>query len=238
MMLYGELAPWWPLLSHPKDYREEAEWIWASLAQAASGPVRTILELGSGGGNSASHLKRRCKLTLADISPRMLEVSRALNPECEHHEGDMRALRLGRRFDAVYIHDAIMYMTTLADLHAALATAAEHLAPGGIAVVQPDFVAETFRPSTEHGGHDGADGRSLRYLAWTREPASGASAVEVDFALVLREADGTTRTVHDRHVNGLFPRKAWRTAFREAGFANVAIEADPWEREVFFAVRG
>jgi len=238
MKLYGELAPWWPLLSHPKEYREEAEWIWASLAQAARGPVQSILELGSGGGNSASHLKRRCAMTLADISPQMLAVSRALNPECEHIEGDMRDLRIGRTFDAIYIHDAIMYMATLADLQAALATAAEHLARGGIAVVQPDFVVETFRPVTGHGGHDGADGRGLRYLEWTREPASGASVVEVDYALVLREADGATRTVHDRHEVGLFSRKAWRSAFREAGFANVTIEADPWEREVFFAVRG
>lgn len=238
MMIYGELADWWPLFSHPKDYREEAEWLWAALAQAARGPVTTMLELGAGGGNNALHLKHRCRLTLADLSPRMVEVSRRLNPECEHAVGDMRTLRLAQRFDAVFVHDAIMYMTTLEDLQAALATVAEHLVPGGIAVVQPDFVAETFRPSTDHGGHDAPDGRSLRYLAWTREPASGRTVVEVDFAMLLREADGTTRTVHDRHLNGLFPRKAWTRAFREAGFANVAVEADPWEREVFFAIKG
>jgi trans-aconitate methyltransferase len=238
MLIYGELAEWWPLFSHPKDYREEAEWLWAALAQAARGPVATMLELGSGGGNNALHLKNRCRLTLADVSPQMVEVSRRLNPECEHAVGDMRELRLARSFDAVFVHDAIMYMTTLEDLQAALATVAEHLVAGGIAVVQPDFVAETFRPCTDHGGHDAPDGRSLRYLAWTREPAAGNTVVEVDFAMLLREADGSTRTVHDRHLNGIFPRKAWRAAFREAGFANVAVEADPWEREVFFAVKG
>ena len=41
----------------------------------------------------------------------MLELSRTLNPDCEHLEGDMRTLRLGRTFDAVLIHDAVMYMT-------------------------------------------------------------------------------------------------------------------------------
>ncbi len=238
MKLYGELADWWPLLSHPKEYREEAEWIWATMAQSARGPVATLLELGSGGGNSASHLNGRCRLTLADLSPRMLAVSRALNPECEHLEGDMRTLRLGRTFDAVYIHDAIMYMATPGDLRAALATAAAHLVPGGIAVAQPDFVAETFRPATEHGGHDGPDGRALRYLEWSREPAAGRSEVEVEYAVMLREADGSTRVVHDRHTVGVFPRKAWRATFHDSGFATVRIEADPWEREVFFAVRG
>ncbi len=238
MKIYGEFAPWWPLFSHPKEYREEAEWIWAALAQAAMGPVRSILELGSGGGNSASHLKRRCTLTLADISPQMLAVSRALNPECEHIEGDMRALRLGRTFDAVYIHDAIMYMATREDLLAALTTAAGHLALGGIAVVQPDFVAETFRPIAEHGGHDETDGRGVRYLEWTHEPMPGREQAEVDYALILRTPEGTTQVVHERHRVGLFARKTWHALFQDAGFATVGIEAEPWEREVFFAVRG
>jgi hypothetical protein len=168
----------------------------------------------------------------------MLAVSRRLNPDIEHVHGDMRDLRLGRTFDAVFIHDAIGYMTTRADLAAALATASEHLARGGIAVVQPDFVAETFRPSVDHGGHDAADGRGLRWVEWTREPAPGREVVEVDYGIVLRDTDGSTRMVHDRHQLGIFPRKAWRAGFQEAGFATVGIEADPWEREVFFAVKG
>jgi SAM-dependent methyltransferase len=238
MLIYGELAEWWPLFSDPKEYREEADWLWAALAQSASGPIGSMLELGSGGGNNASYLKRRCRITLADLSPQMLAVSRSLNPDIEHVHGDMRDLRLGRTFDAVFIHDAIGYMTTRADLAAALATAAEHLASGGIAVVQPDFVAETFRPSVEHGGHDAADGRGLRWVEWMREPAPGREVVEVDYGIVLRDTDGTTRMIHDRHQLGIFPRKAWRQGFQEAGFATVGIEADPWEREVFFAVKG
>ena len=75
-----------------------------------------MLELGSGGGNNASHLKRRFQLTLVDRSPEMLAVSRRLNPECEHVEGDMRTVRLGRTFDAVFVHDAIAYITTEDDL--------------------------------------------------------------------------------------------------------------------------
>ena len=32
-------------------------------------------------------------------------MSRSINPECEHVQGDMRTLRLGREFDAVFVHD-------------------------------------------------------------------------------------------------------------------------------------
>src|SRR5260370_768990 len=84
----------------------------------------TVLELGSGGGNSAFHLKAHFAMTLVDLSPRMLLVSRKLNPECEHIRGDIRTLRLGRTFDAVFVHDAICHMTTEPDLRAVLQTAA------------------------------------------------------------------------------------------------------------------
>ena len=63
----------------------------------------------------------------------MLEVSKALNPQCEHILGDMRTLRMDRSFDAVFIHDAIMHMTTREDLRAAMETAFVHCRPGGAA---------------------------------------------------------------------------------------------------------
>lgn len=56
----------------------------------------------------------------------MLGLSKALNPECEHHLGDMRTLRLGQTFDAVLVHDAVMYMTTVTQLGEAAATAFAH----------------------------------------------------------------------------------------------------------------
>jgi hypothetical protein len=81
---------------------------------------------------------------------------------------------LGREFDSVFIHDAIVYMTTTYDLRSAVKTAYVHLKPGGAALFEPDYVRETFKPSTRHGGHDGKD-RALRYLEWTYDPDPGAS---------------------------------------------------------------
>jgi SAM-dependent methyltransferase len=126
---YGELASWWPLISPAEEYVEEAAFA-ASVLSSAAVPVREVLELGSGGGHNAVHLKNRFELTLVDISPAMLEMSHRLNPECEHHLGDMRSVRLGREFDAVFVHDAIDYMTTEADLRLAIETAFTHCRPG------------------------------------------------------------------------------------------------------------
>ena len=98
----------------------------------------------------------------------MLTLSQGLNPGCEHVLGDMRTMRMGRTFDIVFVHDAIAYMVTETDLLDCLATAFAHLRPEGVALFVPDHTRESFHPSTDHGGHDGADGRSLRYLEWTQ----------------------------------------------------------------------
>ena len=213
--LYSELASWWPLMSAPGRYREEAEQYAALLGQASQ--LEHVLELGSGGGNNASHLKNYFRLTLVDLSQEMLEVSRALNPECRHHPGDMRNIRLGTVFDAVFIHDALSYLTTADDLLRALATAFEHCRPGGTTLLAPDFFRETFEPRSGTGGHDSED-RSLRYLEWTYDPDPADTTVESDFAFILRSTDAPTRIVADHHTCGLFGRELWLDLCRSAGF--------------------
>jgi SAM-dependent methyltransferase len=238
--LYAELAEWWPLLSAPGEYLEEAETYRRLLVDSARREVREVLELGSGGGNNASHLKSSFRMTLVDRSPQMLAVSRVLNPELEHVVGDMRSIRLGRTFDAVFVHDAIAYLTTEEDLAATFATAFAHCRPGGVALFVPDYVTETFRPVTDHGGNDGPD-RSLRYLGWTWDPDPSDTTIRTDLAYVFHEPDGTAHAELDRHECGLFPRETWLGLIGRAGFEpdRVELPADPWPlgAEAFLGLR-
>jgi hypothetical protein len=225
-----------PLLTRPDEYTEEAVFFRKMLEEAVSPPPHTLLELGSGGGNNAFHLKAHFKMTLTDLSPTMLAVSRALNPKCEHVEGDMRSLRLGRTFDAVFVHDAIEYMTCEADLKAAMQTAFAHCKPGGVALFAPDNTRENFSPATEYGGYDGEDGRCLRYLEWDHDPDPSDDVCVADFVYMLRERDGAVRTVYDRHHFGLFTKETWLRLLREVGFQPRAMP-DPWRTWIFVAVR-
>jgi SAM-dependent methyltransferase len=239
--LYTEFAPWFHLLTAPAEYDEEAEFFRSAFLEAADVPPRTLLELGSGGGNMASHYKQHFLSTLVDPAPGMLTLSQRLNPECEHIQGDMRTVRLGRVFDAVFVHDAVVYLTTEDDLRQAMATAFVHCRPGGVAIFAPDHLRETFVPSTEHGGHDG-DGRALRYLMWTWDPDPADSTYVADFAYLLHEDGQPMRCVHDRHVEGLFSRTDWLRLLQEVGFrATVRRREDPDEplgwTEVFVAVK-
>ena len=154
-------------------------------------------------------------------------MSRSLNPECRHVLGDMRDVRLGEEFDAVFVHDAVDYITTEDDLAATAVTAAEHVRPGGAALFVPDFVRERFEARTQHGGHDG-EGRALRYVEWDWDPDPSDKTYLSDFAYLLRE-DGVVRCVHDRHVCGLFPRSLWIELLERAWLEARRMVAPPDE---------
>ena len=177
--LYGDLAPWFYLLTPPEDYADEAAFTLELLYRQVSGPLETLLELGSGGGNMASHL---------------------------------------------------------------MTTAFEHLRPGGAAVFEPDHTRETFAPGTDHGGEDGPldprgrPGRALRYLEWTIDPDPSDATYKVDYALLLREADGSVEARHDQHLEGLFARRTWLDLLAVVGFRATWVE-DPEGRIVFIGIR-
>jgi hypothetical protein len=153
----------------------------------------------------------------------------------------MRAARLGRLFDAVFLHDAIDYMTSEDDLAAVFATAWQHCRPGGIVVAVPDHVRETFAASEDVGGSDAPDGSGVRFLEWTTDPDPDDTRVATEYAFVLREADGRVTHCHERHETGLFPIATWVRLLERQGF-RVETEAERTDedrppRQVFLAHR-
>ncbi|HMB92359.1 MAG TPA: class I SAM-dependent methyltransferase [Rhodothermales bacterium] len=239
--LYTDLANWWHLLSCVEDYAEEAAIYAQALTTHARRSIDTVLELGAGGGNNAFHLKASFEMTLVDLSEAMLAQSRIINPDCEHHAGDMRTVRLGRTFDAVFIHDALAYLTTTDDLRRTMETAFVHCHSGGVALFAPDHIQETFQPSTNHGGYDGPD-RGIRYLEWTWDPDPTDTTHLTDYAYLLRLPDGSMRVEHDRHVNGLFSRQTWLEAITSVGFEAQVLpfehsEVEPGTMELFLGLK-
>lgn len=241
--LYSDLAYLWPLVSPPEDYAEEAGH-WRDAIRAGLGEGRhRILELGVGGGHNLSHLTSDFEATGVDLSPEMLEHSRRLNPGVEHHVGDMRTVRLRKVFDAVLIHDAVSYMLTEDDLRAAFATARAHLRPGGLLLVAPDLVAESF----EEG----------KVLSWDIPLPSRPGDPEVKVDERLTDPDPTDTTIESRitytitdgggrrvetdlHVTGLFPRATWVFLMEESGFETEILplpgDGDGCGENLFFGV--
>lgn len=228
MKLYKELAVWWPLMSPHTEYEEEAS-LYLEIIRRHHPAVKKAVEFGSGGGSNAFYLKRHFAMTLSDLSEDMLAVSRKLNPELLHLQGDMRTVNAGTGYDLVFIHDAITYFTETADLLAVMGNAKKHLREGGILFIMTDQFAETFQPATNHGGTDDGD-RGMRYLEWTFDSNPHDHVTETEYLYVLKDGSSITRE-YDSARSGLFSMPEWQKLLEEAGFQatfeRVAYSSEP-----------
>jgi SAM-dependent methyltransferase len=137
---FGDYARYYDLLYRDKDYAAEADYV-AKTLRTVVPTARSILEFGSGTGRHGRLLASRgfhvCGI---ERSPDMVSLANSGQPpaastvgrfECEI--GDARSAAFGRTFDAVIaLFHVVSYQTTEADLTATFATAARHLAPGGV----------------------------------------------------------------------------------------------------------
>ena len=223
MRLYDDLAYLWPIVSPPEEYIPDAA-LWrdvirerldASLVPANRRP--RLLELGCGGGHLLSHLTPHFDAEAVDLSPKMLELSRALNPTTPHHLGDMRTIRLDQRFHVVAIYDAVNYMLTEDDLRAAIDTAVAHLVPGGLLLMAPDCLRDSFSSPRVIDWTRRNPKLDVTFIEYTADPDPADTIIESIFLFIINQ-DGRINVEQDRHISGLFPRMTWLTLMNDAGF--------------------
>ena len=142
---FDAYSRFYDLLYADKDYAGEAAYLAAHLRRRAPG-ARRILELGCGTGGHAVALARLgYQVHGIDLSDSMLAQAQArretlpadLAARLSFSAGDARSVRVGEAgqpgFDAVLsLFHVMSYQAANADLQAAYATAAAHLAPGGV----------------------------------------------------------------------------------------------------------
>jgi SAM-dependent methyltransferase len=221
--LYSELAWLWPILSPPADYADEATEIRALIREQSNLAVRTLLHLGCGAGHLDSHWKHEFQVTGVDLSAAMLELARRLNPESTYLPGDMRTLRLDRRFDAVVAADSIEYMTTLEDLTAAFQTAYHHLEPGGVFCTYAEETRERFvQDKTQVTTHRWAQGM-VTAIEQFHDPDPDDTSYEMTFVYLLRQGEELDIEL-DRHQAGLFTTADWISCLEQAGFLVQMVE--------------
>jgi SAM-dependent methyltransferase len=158
-------------------------WRWA----AGRWSGRAALELGAGTGRVTEVLAGEVRpLVAVDLNPDALRgARRRLSGAGRAHLvlGDMRTLRLARRFDLVVAaNDPFSHLRTDAGRDRALARVAEHLAPGGWFLLDALWFPEAFRrdaarpggTTTERRTPGGEEGPPLVVRnTWRCEPDTG-----------------------------------------------------------------
>ncbi len=220
--LYDDLAYLWPILSPPEHYTAEAAVLRRLIEKhfgGSSDQRRRVLELGAGGGHTLVHLADDYDCTAVDLSEPMLANCRELVPQADTLVGDMRSVRLGKTFDAVFIHDAVDYMVSEAEVKQAMKTAAAHLEPGGLCVIAPTYTRETFVDGDVADDGTTTDSQELTYFSYVHDPDPKDDTFEMILLYLIRDMKArTVEVIEDRHTCGLFSDQQWLGWMGDAGF--------------------
>ena len=215
---YSELAWTEHILAPPNEYDEETEPLINAIKEHSVNEVITLLHLGCGAGGNDYIFKKHYKVTGVDISEKMLEIARDLNPEATYHHGDMRTIELGELFDAVVAPESIDYMGTENDLYSAIMTAQKHLKPGGIFIVVAN-IAERFRQNNfvYTGSREDIE---ITLFENNYVPAHPRTIYEATLIYLIRRK-GKLEIYTDHHILGLFKLETWLNLLKRAGFDTI-----------------
>jgi len=241
--LYSDLSWIWPLWGDlEKEYGVYCEKVSRIFEETARNPIKTVLDIGCGGGKNLYHLKKRYAVTGLDLSPHMLSLANDLNPTCETILGDMRSFSLNRMFDAVLIDDAVSYMIDQTELRMVFDCAFKHLNPGGVMVVTPDRTRENFvqNETITTLGEKTIEGDRFEVVFIENVyDADEADSVYEDIMIFCIRKNGKLTIETDRHRLGVFSFADWRHCIQETGFILSEYEDTyPFDRQMYTTYGG
>jgi SAM-dependent methyltransferase len=204
-------------LGRGKDYSSEAaaviEVILERNPQAGS-----MLDVACGvGGHLTYFQKTFAHVEGLDLSKDMLRVAKNRLPDVPLHHADMTRFALTDRFDVVTcLFSSIGYLTSGADLDAALRCFADHVRPGGLVLVEPWWFPEKFLSGRVVSDLATVGGQTIARVSHAVRDAD-RSHMQVHY--LVADEDTGVRHFTDTHVMSLFTRARYEAAFTAAGLA-------------------
>jgi len=224
-------------LEYPHDYVVP---FWLALAEREGGPV---VEWGAGTGRIATPLAEAgFEETAVELSERMVEEGRKKGESVEWVHGDMRSVKLGRRYRlAVCAFNSFLCLTSVDDALAFLRNAGEHLEPGGLLGIEvsafsPEELAE--EPGGPELRHDLTrelpDGRLDRFSVSRYDAASQLLRMRLFYELYGASGELKGRRAHDLTIR-VVGRAELELMLQLAGFEVETVyggfEGEPFNSE-------
>jgi SAM-dependent methyltransferase len=232
--MYSSAADIYDLLHASfKDYAAEAATI-AALVRHEHPNAKTALDVACGTGEHARLLNEVHGLAVdgLDLNPAFVRIARDKLPHATVFEGDMTSFALERRYDVVLsMFSSIGYARTLENVERTLRCFRDHLAPGGLVVVEP-----WFEPGVLQSGRAYAKAVETAGIAVCR-----MSCTQVDGRIsrgrfeYLIGRDGGIEHASEVHELGLFTRDEMLAAFGRAGLVATHDFAGPSGRGLYVA---
>lgn len=207
-----------------KDYDAETEHVARLLGKLAP-DARSVLDVGCGTGEHAVRLHSRHGYEVGglDIEPAFIELARKKLPSADFWQGDMADFDLGRRFDAIVcLFSSIGYLTDLTAVEGAARCFARHLAPGGVALVEPWLAPDAWSPGRIFVHTGEIPGGSVVRMSHS---TSNGRVSKLEFHYLIGTPNGIDHRV-EYHDLGLFTVTELSDAFERAGFGPVGHDPE------------
>ena len=217
--MFGDSSRYYDLIYGFKDYHREAEFLRILIERVAPG-ARTLLDVACGTGEHLRYLTGYHAEGL-DLNSDFLDIARRKLPEVRFHLADMRDFKLGKTYDVITcLFSSLGYLLEDADVVSALSCFRRHLAPEGVALVEP-----WFEPAVWERGRVGVqtveDG-DLKVCRMTQSGVEGNCSVFEAHHLVAK--NGRIQYFTETHRLRLLTREHLTQLFREAGWDAEYIE--------------
>jgi SAM-dependent methyltransferase len=221
------------IYSRFKDYDAEAARLAATL-NVLHPSARTILDVACGTGEHARLLASKHGFAVdgLDLNPAFAAIAQQKCPAGRFVAADMAQFALRFRYDVITcLFSSIGYLQTLDRVRAALACFREHLAPGGLLLLEP-----WFPPGSLTNGftvRNEGSGPGYRVLRTSRTEISGRlSRLHMDY---LYEDAAGRRTFTEVHELGLFTLEELLACFAQEHLATRYDPGGLTDRGLFIA---
>ena len=206
-----------------KDYRDEAAKV-AELVKSKLPGARRLLDVACGTGEHAKYLTREFGFEVdgIDVEPAFVDIARKKNPDGLFKCADMIDFSMGSQYDAVLcLFSSIGYVRDRASLRRALASMFEHVASGGLLIVEPWFEPGSMQDGRSMCVTAERDGKTISRTSHTRIVDRIS---RLQFEYVIGDSNGLRRA-SEVHELGLFTQSEMMEAFGAAG-AEVEFEEE------------
>jgi SAM-dependent methyltransferase len=223
--IYGEML----------DYEELAARL-EQIISARTPGAESMLEVACGTGLYLEQLRERYRVEGLDLSSDMLDIARHRLPGVPLHQGDMRTLDLGNSFDVVAcLGSSVAYVLTHEDLEQTYRGFADHLADGGVVIVEPWLEPDVW--INDHVGVDVYEPEDVKVARMIRGERRRDQVTMHMHHLVGASGQPIEHFVEE-HATYLFTREQQLAAFEAAGLrAEYLVDEGGLGRGLYVAVR-
>ena len=215
-MLYRELAKYYDLIYHWKDYKKDADKIKRLISKYKKSDGNELLDVACGTGHHLNFLKNNFSCTGIDINKEMLKIAKKNLKNITLKQANMIDFSLNEKTDAILcLFSSIGYVRTYKNLRKTIHNFARHLKKGGVVIIEPWFTKAAFKAGMPY--MTTYDGKYVK-LARLNVSKVNKSISILDMHYLIAEQDKYVKHFVDRHELGLFEVDMTLKLFNSAGF--------------------